>query len=146
MSTSRAKLNNKELDEPTIVKGVEAGKYAWVDLTERDMHQYGKECDEFAKTYTTGANTLYKTQVVSSVLVELIGHAAVVIVGSGLSPGAKTSPKAATQAAQSGVRVGAQRVRGGVERASKTTGPANAAPEPVVEPEVFPDVAARSKM
>ena len=135
------KLNNEEVDEPTILEGVKAGKYAWVDLTEGDMQQYGQECETFARKYTGGAQILYKTRVASSLLVELMGHAAIVYVSSGLAANSNAAPKGAAQATQSGPRV-----RVGVEPTPTTRGNAGPPPEPVGEPEVVPDVAARSKM
>ncbi len=135
------KLNNEETDEPTIMKGVEAGKYAWVDLTQGDMEQYGQECENFAKKYTGGADKLYKMQSASSLIVEAIGHAAIVYVGSGLSAKSNTTPQSAAQSTQS-----RPRVRVGAEPTPKVRVSPGSAPEPIAEPEGFPDVAARSKM
>ncbi|HMY20192.1 MAG TPA: hypothetical protein PKA58_27885 [Polyangium sp.] len=105
------------------------------------MKPYAQECENFARKYTGGAEKLYKTQLASSLIVEAIGHAAIVYVGSGLSAKSNTTPQSATQSTQSGPRV-----RVGAEPAPKVRVNAGPSPESVVEPEVFPEFAARAKM
>ncbi len=105
------------------------------------MKLYAQECENFARLYTGGAEKLYKTQLASSLIVEAIGHAAIVYVGSGLSAKSNTTPNGATQSTQSGPRV-----RVGAEPTPKVRVSPGSSPEPIAEPEVFPDVAARSKM
>ena len=105
------------------------------------MKPYAQECENFARKYTGGAEKLYKMHVAGSLIVEAIGHAAIVYVGSGLSAKSNTTPQSAAQSTQA-----TPRVRVGAEPAPKVRVNAGPSPEPVVEPEVFPDVAARSKM
>lgn len=101
----------------------------------------GQECENFARKYTGGAPKLYKMQSASSLIVEAIGHAAIVYVGSGLSAKSNTTPQSAAQSTPPGPRV-----RVGAEPTPKVRVSPASSPEPVVEPEVFPDIAARSKM
>lgn len=135
------KLNNEELDPPTILAGVQAGRYVWVDLTDGEMQQHGQEFENDARKYVGGAEILYKSRLASGLVVEVVGHAAMVYLSPGLSANSHATAKGAAQSAQS-----VPRVRVGVEPTPKTRVPASPAPEPVGEPEVFPDVAARRKM
>ncbi len=80
-------------------------------------------------------------QSASSLIVEAIGHAAIVYVGSGLSAKSNAPPNGATQSTPSGPRV-----RVGAEPTPKVRLFPGSSPEPVVEPEVFPDVAPRSDL
>lgn len=140
------RLNSDELDEPTIVRGLESGKYTWVDLTEGEIRPLAQQCAKFAEAYTNGSEKLFKIQMVSSFVIESIGHAAVLYLNGGLGTKSNTAPKAAAPSTQTVPNVGANRSRIATEPPLKTGAPAGQSSEPIPESEFLPNVANRSKL
>lgn len=139
------RLNSDELDEPTIVRGLESGKYTWVDLTEGEIRPLAQECAKFAEAYSNGSEKLYKLQLVSSFVIESIGHAAVVYLNAGLGTKSNAAPRGATQptVANPSVQKGGVRFEQSVP--PKTQNRPNPSPEPDVEPEFEPNIANRMR-
>lgn len=82
-------LKGNEVDPAKIVAGVEAAKYVWVDMTQSNMEMYGQAINNGSRKYVGLAETLYRTQTVTGVVVEAVGHAAMTYLSPGLS--AKTN-------------------------------------------------------
>ncbi|HRI68492.1 MAG TPA: hypothetical protein PK156_29890 [Polyangium sp.] len=82
-----SKLNNDEVDEATIRKGVAEGRFAWVDLTQADVDKYAEACERWSEHYANGTQKLYMLQVAAGFVVEVIGTATMVWISPGLSPG-----------------------------------------------------------
>jgi hypothetical protein len=85
-------------------------------------------------------------QMVSSFVVESIGHAAIVYLNAGLGTKSTTAPKAAAPSTQTAPNVGTNRVRVGAEPTSKTRVQTGQPSETIPEPEFIPNVANRSKL
>jgi hypothetical protein len=117
-----SKLNDDQRDEATIIKGVQEGRYEWVDLTEADMQKYAAECEKWSQMYAVGAQKLYNMQMATEFVVEILGNAAMVLVGSGLGPGKKVQQGASTKA----------------QATSPKAGPALPAPKPSPGPSSTP--------
>ncbi|MBK9265924.1 MAG: hypothetical protein IPM54_39805 [Polyangiaceae bacterium] len=92
------KLSDDEIDEPTIIKGLQEGRFTWVDLTQADMQQYAEKCERWSEAYAKGAQKLFMIQMVGGYVVQIIGTATMVYLSPGLGPGKKVqqgaSPKA----------------------------------------------------
>jgi hypothetical protein len=139
------RLNSDELDEPTIVRGLESGKYTWVDLTEGEIRPLAQECARFAKAYAEGSEKLYKVQMVSSFVIESIGHAAFVYLNAGLGTKSNAAPRGATQPNVANPSVQKGGVRFEQKVPPKTQNRPNPSLEPDVEPEFEPNVANRMR-
>ena len=83
------KLDNGEVDEVKIAKGVADGTYSWVDLTLADTDQYAEECAKFAQSYVDGSQKLYNVQMVADFVIGIIGNATMIYLSPGLSAPAK---------------------------------------------------------
>lgn len=83
---------------------------------------------------------------VSSFVIESIGHAAVLYLNAGLGTKSNAAPKAAAQSTQTVPNVGANRSRIATEPPPQTRAPAGQSSEPLPEPEFLPNVANRSKL
>ncbi len=92
-----SKLNNDEVDEATIRKGVAEGRFAWVDLTQGDLDKYAEECERWSEHYANGTQKLYMLQVAADFVVEVIGTATMVWLSPGLVGPRKTARKTAQQ-------------------------------------------------
>jgi hypothetical protein len=83
--------------------------------------------------------------VVSSFVIESIGHAAVVYLNAGLGTKSNTAPRGATQPTVANPSVQKGGVRFEQKAPPKTQNRPNPSPEPDVEPEFEPNVANRMR-
>ena len=89
------KLDNDEVDEAKIMKGVSEGRFKWIDLTAADEDQYAEKCAEFSEAYAKGAQKLFMMQVAADFAIGVIGNAAIIYLSPGLSaPGKMVQPGA----------------------------------------------------
>ncbi|MBK9264244.1 MAG: hypothetical protein IPM54_31135 [Polyangiaceae bacterium] len=92
------KLSDDEVDELTIIKGLQEARFTWVDLTQADMQQYAEKCERWSEAYAKGAQKLFMIQMVGGYVVQIIGTATMVYLSPALGPGKKmqqgASPKA----------------------------------------------------
>jgi hypothetical protein len=89
-----SKLNDDETNTDEIRKGIQEGRYTWVDLTEADMQQYGEKCEHFSEMYANGSAKLYMLQMVTDFVITVIGDATIIYLSPGLGPGKKVQPGA----------------------------------------------------
>jgi hypothetical protein len=89
-----------EVDEAKIMKGVQEGRYTWVDLTAADMEHYAEKCALFSEMYVRGADKLYKIQMVADFFVAIIGNAMIIYLSPGLGPGKTAQPGARSTASR----------------------------------------------
>ncbi len=89
-----SKLDNDQVDEDEIRKGIQEGRYTWVDLTAADLEQYAEQCETFSQMYAVGAAKLHTIQMVTDVVVGIIGEATIIYLSPGLGSGKKVQPGA----------------------------------------------------
>lgn len=89
-----SKLDNDEVDEAKIKKGLQDGRFTWVDLTTADMQKYAEKCAVFSEMYVNGSEKLYLVQLMTDFVVGVIGNATIVWLSPGLGPGKTSQPGA----------------------------------------------------